>query len=156
MLPDRAEALDLPRLTALMAAHGVSIVSTVPTMVRTLKAAKLPRLRLLLTGGEALTGADADTLLDSVALVNGYGITEATICSTYHRVQRDDLSSPASIPIGKPVMNTRVYVLDRGLRCVPVRTRGEMYVAGDGLARRRRRAHGARSDRRESCPGGRA
>ncbi|MDF3150000.1 amino acid adenylation domain-containing protein, partial [Streptomyces sp. T21Q-yed] len=65
-------------------------------------------------------------------VVNGYGPTETTVFATAHRVTGD---VGASVPIGRPLDNTRAYVLDRLLRPVPAGTVGELYVAGTGLAR---------------------
>ncbi|MDO0911789.1 amino acid adenylation domain-containing protein [Streptomyces sp. DT2A-34] len=65
-------------------------------------------------------------------VVNGYGPTETTVFATAHRVTRD---VGASVPVGRPLDNTRAYVLDHLLRPVPAGTAGELYVAGSGLAR---------------------
>ncbi|MFJ8534714.1 amino acid adenylation domain-containing protein [Streptomyces sp. NPDC093591] len=65
-------------------------------------------------------------------VVNGYGPTETTVFATAHRVTGD---VGASVPIGRPLDNTRTYVLDRLLRPVPAGAVGELYVAGTGLAR---------------------
>ncbi|MBT2676519.1 amino acid adenylation domain-containing protein, partial [Streptomyces sp. ISL-14] len=65
-------------------------------------------------------------------VVNGYGPTETTVFATAHRVTGD---VGASVPIGRPLDNTRAYVLDHLLRPVPAATVGELYVAGAGLAR---------------------
>lgn len=137
VLADKSSMLDFVKLVGLISQHGVSVVSTVPAMVHSLNAMKdsLPKLRLLLSGGEALAATDIDKLFDSATLVNGYGLTETTICSTYKILDRSDLHATGSVSIGKPVMNTQVYILDESLRCSPIGSTGEMYVAGDGIAR---------------------
>jgi amino acid adenylation domain-containing protein len=144
VLPQKHEVLDVEALVSLIAARGVSMVSTVPSMLASLNAIgdRLPRLRLLLVGGETLRAADADRLLRGAAgraaavrLVNGYGLTETTICSTTYTVPPADLAAGLQPPIGKPLMNQRVYVLDRHFRPQPAGVAGALYVAGDGLAR---------------------
>ena len=137
VLPDRAELLDVSALVGLISRHGVSIVSTVPSMMASLNALRdrLPRLRLILVGGEALAAGDVDKLFGSVRIVNGYGLTETSVCSTCHTLAAADLIPGAIPPIGRPLMNHRVYLLDRHLRPLPVGCPGEIYVAGDGLAR---------------------
>jgi amino acid adenylation domain-containing protein len=137
VLPDRAELLDVSALTALIERHGISIVSTVPSMMASLNARhdRLPRLRLLLVGGEALSAGDVDKLLGSVRIVNGYGLTETSVCSTCHTLVPADLTPGSIPPIGRPLMNHRVYLLDRHLQPLPVGCPGEIFIAGDGLAR---------------------
>ncbi|KJH70631.1 non-ribosomal peptide synthetase [Aliterella atlantica] len=66
-------------------------------------------------------------------IINGYGPTEATICTTLYSVHPD--STDAKTPIGRPVQNTAIYLLDRNLQPVPVGVPGEIYIAGVGLAR---------------------
>jgi non-ribosomal peptide synthetase component F len=70
--------------------------------------------------------------LDEVELVNMYGPTEAAITTTYYRcaLGRDELT----VPIGRPVANARVYILDQDLEPVPAGVPGEIYIGGKGLA----------------------
>jgi amino acid adenylation domain-containing protein len=137
VLPGREELLDVSALVALIARHGVSIVSTVPSMMASLNAlrSRLPRLRLLLVGGEALSAGDVDQLLGGVRIVNGYGLTETSVCTTCRTLTADDLALGALPPIGRPLHNHRVYLLDRHLQPLPSGCAGEIYIAGDGLAR---------------------
>ncbi|HXO42005.1 MAG TPA: beta-ketoacyl synthase N-terminal-like domain-containing protein, partial [Thermoanaerobaculia bacterium] len=140
VLPQKHELLDVAALVSLIARHRVSMVSTVPSMLASLDAVgdRLPHLRLLLVGGEALAAADVAGLLARAGaphVVNGYGLTETSICSTIHTVETADLADGQQPPIGKPLMNQRVYVLDRHCQPVPSGCAGELYVAGDGLAR---------------------
>ena len=93
----------------------------------------------MITGGEQVLAAHvARWLLHAagrVTLVNTYGITEATAAVTAF-VQPNELPpSRGAIPIGRPIRNVEVYVLDSELRVVPVETVGEIYVGGSGLAR---------------------
>ncbi|MHC3475578.1 non-ribosomal peptide synthetase, partial [Streptomyces sp. 7R007] len=69
-----------------------------------------------------------------LVVVDGYGPTETTTYATCHRIEAD-AQLPLSIPIGRPLDNMRVYVLDEFLRPVPARVAGELYIAGAGLAR---------------------
>jgi amino acid adenylation domain-containing protein len=137
VLPGKGEMLDFERLAHLIAERGVSILSTVPSMVAGLNAIKdrLPKLRLILSGGEALSAGDVDRLLDTAEIVNGYGLTETTICSTVYRLSAADFGSGQTIPIGRPVSGHRLYVLDAGLEPRPAGVPGELFIAGSGLAR---------------------
>jgi nonribosomal peptide synthetase DhbF len=64
-------------------------------------------------------------------MINGYGPTESTVCATMARLPQGE----GEAPIGRPILNTRVYVLDDELRPVPVGSVGELFVSGHGLAR---------------------
>ncbi|HBK46189.1 MAG TPA: non-ribosomal peptide synthetase, partial [Xanthomonadaceae bacterium] len=95
----------------------------------------LGRLNNLLAGGDVLSPAHVRRLLDAhpgVRLINGYGPTENTTFSCCHVIEE---AVAGSIPIGRPVANSRAYVLDRARRPVPVGVPGELYVGGDGVAR---------------------
>ncbi len=131
------ELLDLGRLADIIARREVSIVSAVPTLIAALNSRRcdLSSLRLLLSGGEALDIDDIDHLLNTVSIVNSYGLTETGICSTFYEVDKTWPSEEPHIPIGRPIINTAVYVLDANLNCLPIGCRGEVYIAGEGLAR---------------------
>jgi len=93
-------------------------------------------LRDVTTGGEAPDPAAVARVLAAcpdTRLVNVYGPSECSPYSTWHEASRG-ADPRAAIPIGIPLSNTRVYVLDRWLRAVPVGVPGELYLGGDGLA----------------------
>lgn len=94
----------------------------------------LRSLRWILLGGEALPTALANEVLErtSARLMNMYGPTETTVWSCTHEVDRTD---SATVPIGRPILNTRVYVLDDELEPVPAGASGELWIGGEGLAR---------------------
>lgn len=137
VLPREEEVLDFEKQFELIKQQSVSIVSTVPAMIAAVNAQpdRLPHVRLILSGGEALGAGDVDRLLDHVKIVNGYGLTETTVCSTFHDLNPADFQAGGWLPIGRPIINTQVYVLDADLNCMPIGCRGELYVAGHGLAR---------------------
>ncbi len=86
----------------------------------------------ILCGGEALTRTLADALLlRGRRVFNLYGPTETTIYSTIHRVQ----GHTRAVPIGRPIANTRAYVLDACREPVPVGVAGELWIGGAGVAR---------------------
>ncbi|MBO0855806.1 MAG: amino acid adenylation domain-containing protein, partial [Nocardia sp.] len=130
-------------LADLIAAQGVTVMHFVPSMLAAFVAtlavengtrARSLGLRNIFASGEALPASTAHRLreLTGARLHNLYGPTEAAVDVTYHEVIDADVES---VPIGRPVFNTRVYVLDSRLRPVPVGVAGELYLAGDQLAR---------------------
>jgi len=97
----------------------------------------LAPVRHVITGGEALSVNHVERALAALpdtVLINGYGPTEATTFATYHVIARDGRPRP-SIPIGRPLANTRVYLLDHHGRAVPAGYPGELWIGGDALAR---------------------
>jgi amino acid adenylation domain-containing protein len=97
----------------------------------------LRSLRQLLAGGDVLSARHSRIFLEhapETTLINGYGPTENTAFTCCHIIRAGD-SIPESIPIGKPVSNTRVYILDQDMNPVPAGEIGELYAGGDGLAR---------------------
>jgi amino acid adenylation domain-containing protein len=137
VLPDREEILDTVKLIELISRWNVSILSTVPSLIAALNGMKeeLPRLRLILAGGEALTAGDVDRILEAATVVNGYGLTETSICSTSYPVRLADVQAGGALPIGRPLMNHRLYILDPELNLMPIGCTGKLYIAGAGVAR---------------------
>ncbi|MFO1407133.1 MAG: amino acid adenylation domain-containing protein [Steroidobacteraceae bacterium] len=98
----------------------------------------LAGLKELLVGGEALSVPHVRRFMEAVpgtSLINGYGPTECTTFATTHRIRPEDLVSGGSIPIGRPITATELYVLDPDGRPVARGERGELYVGGLGVAR---------------------
>ncbi len=98
----------------------------------------LAKVKQILTGGEAISAVHVKTLLAASAghshLSNVYGPTENTTFTTHHPIRT--AGSPACpIPIGRPITNTQVYVLDRHMQPVPIGVEGELFAGGPGLAR---------------------
>lgn len=119
--------------------HGVTtlwLTSGLFQLVMDESPASLKGLRHLLSGGDVLSPAHVRRALEALPdtrLINGYGPTENTTFTACHTITPADLEKP-SIPIGKPIANTTVYLLDGLLRPVPVGIPGELFTGGDGLA----------------------
>ncbi len=113
-------------------------------------------VRTLVLGGEAVTTPDiaewhrADP---SIRLVNHYGPTE-TVVGSIANLDVDLAVEHGAIPIGRPIFNTRVYILDGRLDPVPVGVPGELYIAGAGLARGYLNHPGLTAERFIACPFG--
>jgi aspartate racemase len=92
----------------------------------------------LLTGGETLSVTHirrAIRMLPGTELINGYGPTEGTTFTCCYSIPCDSSKNSRSIPIGRPIGNTQVYILDKYLKPVPVGIPGELHIGGAGLAR---------------------
>jgi len=97
---------------------------------------KLDTLRYVLAGGDVVNAYAVNQLhkkLPNVTIIDGYGPTENTTFTTTYRCDRS--IEYKDIPIGKPIANTTVYILDKHLQLVPKGVIGELYTGGDGVAR---------------------
>ena len=95
-------------------------------------------LARLLVGVEPLQLSDLkriDQLVEDLVIINGYGPTEATVCSTLYKVEQDKNPESTIAPIGKPVSNSQIFILNEALAIVPNGIPGELYIGGVGLAK---------------------
>ncbi len=126
-------------LAQLIATKGVTTLHFVPSMLRVFlqetKTTNCATLKRVVCSGEALTCDLQQRFFERLhtELHNLYGPTEAAIDVTSWRCARAD--AHRDIPIGKPIDNTQLYVLDAQLNPVPIGIAGELYIAGEGLAR---------------------
>ncbi|WNN39135.1 amino acid adenylation domain-containing protein [Pseudomonas inefficax] len=135
VLASRADSLDPGALLGLMQRHGINVMQATPATWQMLVEHDSPAwagLRLL-CGGEALKAELAERLLArQVRLLNVYGPTETTVWSA---VQAVEAVTRAILPIGRPLANNRLYVLDDYLEPQPVGVAGDLYIGGAGVAR---------------------
>jgi aspartate racemase len=131
-LRDIAEAIRRFNVSVLFVSTGL-FEAMVDTRIDDLR-----HVRQLLVGGDVLSPGHAERFLRGAPgcrLVNCYGPTENTTFTTFHAVEPSSCASGGPIPIGRPVSNTQVYVLDDSLEPVPIGVRGIAYLGGDGLMR---------------------
>ncbi|HYM00576.1 MAG TPA: amino acid adenylation domain-containing protein, partial [Blastocatellia bacterium] len=145
ILPSAEEARDPVALLALIRRSEVTrILSIVPTMLRNLTAAADERgpayrtVQTILVSGEPLYMPDCErtraVFHATAMLVNQYGPTESTMTSTYHRLVDGD-GGNSQVPIGKPIPNSRLYILGPRLDLTPPGTKGLVHIGGAGVAR---------------------
>jgi len=134
IIASRSDVLAGKRLVELVEQHGVTMLQATPATWRLMLETGWAGSRSLkaLCGGEAMRRDLADALVGKVGeLWNMYGPTETTIWSAVFRVS----DTTNTIPIGRPIANTRIYILDASGRRVPVGIVGELCIGGEGVAR---------------------
>jgi amino acid adenylation domain-containing protein len=116
--------------------HAVTVAQFVPSLLATTQLTESAKLKRIFCGGEPLLWQLAQQITSNckVELINLYGPTETTIESTSWQWQ-PTAPRTQTAPIGRPIWNTRLYVLDASLQPVAVGVRGELYISGAGLAR---------------------
>lgn len=134
--------LDAPRLLDWLHGHDIRSAYLPPFHIEEFSSwvqnhPGASQLRRLLVGvdpipDDLLTRLSAQ--MSSLCILNGYGPTETTICSTLYQVDPTH-HYPGNTPIGKPVANTQIYLLDHALQPVPVGVIGNLYIGGVGVAR---------------------
>jgi amino acid adenylation domain-containing protein len=133
------ETPSLEELGAFIESHGITTVWLTAGLFHQMVDQQLPRLRgvkQLLAGGDVLSVPHVRRAIDGLPdtrIINGYGPTESTTFTCCHTVRLQD-TERASIPIGRPIANTRVHIVDSMMRPVPVGVPGELCIGGDGLA----------------------
>ncbi|NEB36911.1 non-ribosomal peptide synthetase [Streptomyces sp. SID14515] len=126
------ERRDPEVLTELMRSTGVTVAEFPPAMLPLLDPERLPGLRLVSVGGEAYAGSLVPQwTAGGRTFFNGYGPAESTVAVTV----MDCVDVHDRTPIGRPIENVQVYVLDARLQPVPPGVTGELYLAGAQLAR---------------------
>ena len=126
----------------------ISHALIIPTVLASVPVGRVCGFDCLIVGGEACSDRLVADWSPGRRMFNAYGPTELTIAATLSGL----LSGSAVPPIGRPVWNTRVFVLDDGLGLVPPGVAGELYVTGAGLARGYLRQPGLTAERFVACP----
>jgi amino acid adenylation domain-containing protein/non-ribosomal peptide synthase protein (TIGR01720 family) len=132
-----------PLMEKVMADNEVNIIKLTPSHLKIIAENKLPstvggrRSIKFIVGGEQLETWLAEKIFDmyggNIEIYNEYGPTEATVGCMIHKFRSGE--GLLNVPIGVPAANTQIYILDKHLKPVPAGVKGELYIAGDGLAR---------------------
>ena len=120
------------QLSAFARAQDIHNITLPPSYLKTLKSEDLSGIRQIISAGEPLDAATANALANLVELYNGYGPTEATVGATYYRVSGGETEP---VPIGTPVRNMQVWVMDDNGRLLPPGLEGEICLSGTGISR---------------------
>ncbi|MET0400360.1 MAG: amino acid adenylation domain-containing protein [Longimicrobiaceae bacterium] len=129
---DRDTVRSPEELAALLRERGIEAWIATPPLLESVGDAQLPALRALGVGGDRIAGATAKRWSEGRRMYNLYGPTEIAVFCTAHAVAPGTAESP---PMGRPVANARVYLLDGAMSPVVPGVPGEMFVGGRGVAR---------------------
>ncbi|MDP5218855.1 amino acid adenylation domain-containing protein [Ruegeria sp. 2205SS24-7] len=131
LVPATAERVrDGANFASWMTDERISVATLPPAYLAALRQPDLPHLRVLITAGEAPLHKDVAHYAPRLSYFNAYGPTENAVCSTIQRVT----SADGPIPIGRPIANTKVLILDDTQSPVPIGVPGEICLAGASLA----------------------
>lgn len=122
------------QLTRFINDHQINIVTLPPAYLSSLNPEEIHTLRLLITGGSAMNYDLLHRWKDKVAYINAYGPTEATIDVTTWAYSAEECNSK-TVPIGRPVPNTRIYIVNSSNQLTPIGVAGELCISGDGVGR---------------------
>lgn len=137
VLINQEDRFDLPRLREIFIKHKITNLLVVPSFYRVLLdevSDSMKNVRIITIAGESFTGSLVNKhfeKLENVRLVNEYGPTENSVCTSFYEFDKDR----TEVLIGKPINNTKCYILDRNNRLQPIGVPGELCVSGHGLAR---------------------
>ncbi|WP_051928061.1 non-ribosomal peptide synthetase [Nitrosococcus oceani] len=141
-IPSEADRRDPLALAQLIAKESISRLLCLPSLYGLLleqaESGQLETLNTVIVAGEACPApivAAHYARLPSVRLYNEYGPTEGTVWSSVHAVQAEEGETGHSVPIGRPISNTQIHLLDAHFNQVPVGVAGELYIGGAGIAR---------------------
>ncbi|WP_028776219.1 non-ribosomal peptide synthetase [Shimazuella kribbensis] len=123
--------LDIDKFQQYVHQHHVTYILVPPVYAQYLEKEKLPLIQKIFVGGEQSPKELAEKWAGK--FVNAYGPTETTVAST--NWVHSDSKSVSRLPIGKPIANTQLYILNKSLHPLPIGAIGELYIGGDGLAR---------------------
>ncbi len=139
VLVKKEEILDIKKLASIISDKEVSIFFVTTALFNLLVSEKLTELthvKKILFGGELVSVPHVEKALKQLGsdtLIHVYGPTESTVFASYYPINAID-NKLGTIPIGYPLANTKLYILDKYLKPLPVGVPGDIYIAGDGLS----------------------
>ncbi|MGN6601348.1 MAG: amino acid adenylation domain-containing protein [Ginsengibacter sp.] len=134
VVPEEEALKDTDKLIKEMKSEKVTVVTFPPAYLALLDENEYAFLRCIITAGEAAHVDKAVACSQLVTYFNAYGPTECAVCVSIYQVTSADRNR-RSIPIGRPIANLTVHILDENMNPVPLGLEGNIYVAGVGLAR---------------------
>ncbi|WP_379133787.1 amino acid adenylation domain-containing protein [Paenibacillus sp. sgz500958] len=129
----KSDVLNLENLSTRVREHGITVISCSPLLLHEInKREGFPGVHTYISGGDVLKPEYITSLIGAAKVYNSYGPTEGTVCATYFRCESHH---HGTIPIGRPVLNYKVYILDEADHLQPIGVSGEICISGVGVAR---------------------
>jgi tyrocidine synthetase-3 len=136
---------DLDALVQLIRKHRVSIFESTPSLIIPLMEYvyenqwEINHLHLLILGSDSFSVEDYRKLVTrfgkSMRIINSYGVTEATIDTSFYEGNLENIPQSGNVPIGIPLANMKFYIMDHNARLLPVGITGELFIGGESVAR---------------------
>ncbi|RBL91355.1 non-ribosomal peptide synthase/polyketide synthase [Chitinophaga flava] len=133
VLPDKEILADMRLFEQFLDEQRISHLEASPGLISNITAGKYSALKRILSGGEACRSELAERWSNYVDFYNIYGPTEASISALIYQYTANRSYPTGALPIGKPLANVRVYILDNDGHPVPVGVKGELYIGGAGV-----------------------
>ena len=138
VIPSEEAKNDTCKLLTFCSENGITMISGFPYLLAEMN--KMPQmvpksLRLLISGGDVLRAKYISNLKNKVMIYNTYGPSETTVCASYFRADNAQPLADGTFPVGKPVLGTKIEILDDSLRPVKAGETGEICIFGDGVSR---------------------
>ncbi|MBL4703508.1 MAG: amino acid adenylation domain-containing protein, partial [Flavobacteriales bacterium] len=139
-IPEKEVIMDVDRFVEFLLHNRINHAYIHPMLLKlvadSLENSAANQLQSILTGVQSIKQDDVNWYLDKgITVYNGYGPTETTVCSTILKLDPNEEYSGTYIPIGSPIANTRIYILDDSMNLCGIGTKGQIYIAGNGLSR---------------------
>lgn len=129
---DKKKLMDREYVKLFLLRHKVSILSVSPHLINEINQFwSGKQIHTFISGGDVLKKEYVNRLLECGKVYNTYGPTETTVCATYYEIKSED----KIIPIGKPILNYQVYILDESNNICPIGMEGEICISGAGVTK---------------------
>ena len=133
ILSDQSRSFSADRIAYKLISERITFIAITPSLLSVLPLKEYPHLRQIVLGGEAASQQLVEKWRRGRSIYNAYAPTEATVfCTLYKFHAKDEITS---IPLGRPIRNTQVFLLDQYTNLLPVGVKGEICISGIGLSK---------------------
>ncbi|NFI52313.1 amino acid adenylation domain-containing protein [Clostridium botulinum] len=133
VIASRSDVKDITKLMTLINKYKITIISASPLLIYAMNQENLSEsVRLVISGGDILKKEYISNIIKYSEVYNTYGPTESTVCATYYKCSKN---LEDNIPIGKPIANYSVYIVNKVGKIQPIGLPGELCVSGPGVTR---------------------